>query len=155
VFCADDPMFLIPTTESSSCLPRLAVGAKRLADLSLNTALTARSRRTPAMPILPLILGAFRSLKPNNRVCCDTHWMARWLKAPDSMGKISAAEVLRLRATSAVLGNRSVRRFAQDDDSVAGIKTIGSSAKNTKRSKKSQALPRQAGAGRMTSLWGS
>jgi hypothetical protein len=34
-----------------------------------------------------------------------------------------------------------------------GIKNIGSSAKNTKRSKKSQALPRQAGAGRMTILW--
>ena len=32
-------------TESSSCLPRLAVGAKRLADLSLNRGLTARSRR--------------------------------------------------------------------------------------------------------------
>jgi hypothetical protein len=68
------------------------------------------------------------------------------LKAPDSMGKISAAEVLRLRATSAVLGNRSARRFAQDDDSVVGIKNIGSPAKNTKRSKKSQAL-------RMTILW--
>src|SRR6202012_2824723 len=49
--------------------------------------------------------------------------------------------------------HRSARRFAQDDDSVVGIKNIGSSAKNTKRSKKSQALPRQAGAGRMTILW--
>ena len=48
------------------------------------------------------------------------------------MGKISAAEVLRLRATSAVLSNRSVRRFAQDDDSVVGIKNIGSSAKTRK-----------------------
>ena len=37
---------------------------------------------------------------------------------------------------------------SQDDDSVVGIKNIGSSAKNTKRSKKSQAL-------RMTSLWGA
>jgi hypothetical protein len=34
-----------------------------------------------------------------------------------------------------------------------GIKNIGSFAKNTKRSKNSQALPRQAGAGRMTILW--
>jgi hypothetical protein len=62
------------------------------------------------------------------------------------MGKINTAEVLRLRATSAVSRNESARRFAQDDDSVVGIKNIGSSAKNTKRSKKSQAL-------RMTILW--
>ena len=39
-------------------------------------------------------------------------------KAPSSMGKISAAEVLRLRATSTVSRNQSVRRSAQDDDSV-------------------------------------
>jgi predicted GIY-YIG superfamily endonuclease len=39
-------------------------------------------------------------------------------KAPNSMGKISTAEVLRLRATSAVSRNQSVRRCAQDDDSV-------------------------------------
>jgi hypothetical protein len=37
-------------------------------------------------------------------------------KAPSSMGKISTAEVLRLRATSAVSRDQSVRRFAQDDD---------------------------------------
>src|SRR5271156_3031426 len=34
------------------------------------------------------------------------------------MGKISIAEVLRLRATSAVSRDKSVRRSAQDDDSV-------------------------------------
>src|SRR5580658_3483307 len=34
------------------------------------------------------------------------------------MDKISTAEVLRLRATSAVSRDQSVRRFAQDDDSV-------------------------------------
>jgi hypothetical protein len=39
-------------------------------------------------------------------------------KAPNSMGKISAAEVLRLRATIDVSGNQSVRRSAQDDDFV-------------------------------------
>jgi hypothetical protein len=38
------------------------------------------------------------------------------------MGKISAAEVLRLRATSAMSRDQSVRRFAQDDDSV-GVST--------------------------------
>src|ERR1700691_5469747 len=39
-------------------------------------------------------------------------------KAPSSMGKISTAEVLRLRATSAVSRDKSVRRSAQDDDFV-------------------------------------
>jgi hypothetical protein len=37
------------------------------------------------------------------------------------MGKISTAEVLRLRATSAVSRNQSVRRSAQDDDSVGSL----------------------------------
>jgi hypothetical protein len=41
-------------------------------------------------------------------------------KAPSSMGEISTAEVLRLRATSAVSRDPSVRRSAQDDES-AGI----------------------------------
>ena len=40
---------LVPSTKSSSCLPRRAVGAKRLADLSHNRWFMARSRRTPAM----------------------------------------------------------------------------------------------------------
>jgi hypothetical protein len=39
-------------------------------------------------------------------------------KAPSSMGKISTAEVLRLRATSAVSRDQSARRSAQDDDLV-------------------------------------
>src|ERR1700691_1030710 len=39
-------------------------------------------------------------------------------KAPSSMGKISTAEVLRLRATSAASRDKSVRRSAQDDDLV-------------------------------------
>jgi hypothetical protein len=43
------------------------------------------------------------------------------------MGKLSTAEVLRLRATSAVPHDQSVRRFAQDDDSV------GVSTKNPKQ----------------------
>src|SRR5580698_7452814 len=42
-------------------------------------------------------------------------------KAPSSMGKISTAEVLRLRATSAVSRDQSVRRCAQDDDSVGEL----------------------------------
>src|ERR1700733_13173356 len=42
-------------------------------------------------------------------------------KAPSSMGKISIAEVLRLRATSAVSRDKSVRRSAQDDDSAEGL----------------------------------
>jgi hypothetical protein len=41
-------------------------------------------------------------------------------KAPSSMGRIGAAEVLRLRAASAVSHDQSVRRSAQDDES-AGV----------------------------------
>jgi hypothetical protein len=36
-------------------------------------------------------------------------------KAPNSMGKISTAGVLRLRATSTVSRDKSVRRCTQDD----------------------------------------
>jgi hypothetical protein len=39
-------------------------------------------------------------------------------KAPNSMRKISTAEVLRLRATIAVSRDQSLRRSAQDDDFV-------------------------------------
>jgi hypothetical protein len=68
-------------------------------------------------------------------------------KAPNSMGKISIAEVLRLRATSAVSRNQSVRRSAQDDDSLEGIEKHRVGCKKHERSKKSQTL-------RMTILWG-
>ena len=37
-----------------------------------------------------------------------------------AMGRLGIAEVLRLRAISAVSRDQSVWRFAQDDDSVAG-----------------------------------
>jgi hypothetical protein len=43
-------------------------------------------------------------------------------KAPSSMGKISTAGVLRLRATGAVSRDKSVRRCAQDDDFVGVLK---------------------------------
>jgi hypothetical protein len=75
--------------------------------------------------ILPMVFGAFRPPKPDNRICCDTHlivtgtsfhaldaskllvlgprekpWPASVVeKPPNTMGKISTAEVLRLRAT--------------------------------------------------------
>jgi hypothetical protein len=39
-------------------------------------------------------------------------------KTLSSIIKVSTAEVLRLRATSAVLRDQSARRFAQDDDSM-------------------------------------
>src|ERR1700692_2129275 len=35
--------------------------------------LVARSRRTPAVLILPMLLGPFRPPKPENRICCGTH----------------------------------------------------------------------------------
>jgi hypothetical protein len=108
--------------------------------LSPDTTLVARSRRTSAALNLPMLLGAFQPPKPDNRICCGTHLMVtghnkmqasawfsaqgktsvrpRGRKAPSSMGKLSAAEVLRLRATSALSRDKSVRRSAQDDDFV-------------------------------------
>ena len=50
------------------------------------------------------------------------------------MGKISTAGVLRLRATSDVTHDKSVRRFAQDDD------FVGVSAKNIPDSRGSGGL---------------
>ena len=61
-------------------------------------------------------------------------------KAPSSMGQLNAAEVLRLRATSAVSLGQSVRRSAQDDDFVAACIQLVEYAENTKRSEKSQPL---------------
>ena len=52
-----------------------------------------------------------------SRFCCR----ASVVENPSRMGKISTAEVLRLRATSAVSRDKSVRRFAQDDDSVGEL----------------------------------
>ena len=43
------------------------------------------------------------------------------------MGKLSTAEVLRLRATSAVSPDPSVRRSAQDDDFVGRLALMGRS----------------------------
>jgi hypothetical protein len=53
-------------------------------------------------------------------------------KGPSSMGTISTAEVLRLRATSAVSRDEPVRRFAQDDGFVWGLKYSWLDAENTK-----------------------
>ena len=78
----------------------------------------------------PMLCEAFQPEKPDNRVCCDTHLLHEGHGGPPPLrasvvgklrtawGKISTAGVLRLRATSAVLRDKSVRRFAQDDDSV-------------------------------------
>ena len=52
------------------------------------------------------------------------------------MGKTSTAEVLRLRATSAVSRDKYVRRCAQDDGFVAGVEIQLVDAENTKRSEK-------------------
>jgi hypothetical protein len=131
----------------------------------------ARSRRTPAVLILPMLFERFRPPKPapggpdtvfpRGReqelvASCDVrrphlhsrqlykralHWRyqqprdhqvrtaGRILfsglggrKAPNSMDKISTAGVLRLRATSVVSRNKSVRRSAQDDDFVGVLK---------------------------------
>jgi hypothetical protein len=75
-------------------------------------------------------------------------------KAPGSIGKLSTAEVLRLRAISAVLRDPSARRSAQDDGFVGGfeIQLVGY-AENTKRSKKSQALRMTALSGALKYSW--
>ena len=80
------------------------------------------------MLILPMLFGAFRPPKADNggpAIPLDETVLSRpsvvgllRLKTPSSMGKMNIAEVLRLRATSAVSRDQSVRRFAQDDDSV-------------------------------------
>jgi hypothetical protein len=55
-------------------------------------------------------------------------------KAPSSLGKISTAEVLRLRAPSAVSRDKAVRRCAQDDVFVRGleIQLVGICRKHVK-----------------------
>src|ERR1700720_3826266 len=63
-----------------------------------------------------------------------------WLESSEEHLPTSIAGVLRLRAISRALCDRSARRFAQDDGFVGGEKHPVSYAENTKRSKKSQAL---------------
>src|SRR5580704_4287916 len=69
-----------------------------------------------------------------------------WLESSEEDLPTSIAGVLRLRAISRPLCDRSAWRFAQDDGFVGGEKHPVSYAEYTKRSKKSQAL-------RMTNLW--
>jgi hypothetical protein len=45
-------------------------------------------------------------------------------KAPSSMGQISTVEVLRLRAISPLLNDRSAMRFVQDDGPVGVLKNL-------------------------------
>src|SRR5216683_6142194 len=62
------------------------------------------------------------------------------------MGKTSILGVLRLRAVNPLLGDRSARRFAQDDGLVGVLKNILVGCTKTREIKKSQPL-------RMTALW--
>jgi hypothetical protein len=57
-----------------------------------------------------------------------------------SMGKISTLGVLRLRATSAVSGEKFVRRFAQDDGFVGGLKYNWLDMQKTRKDRKSHRL---------------
>jgi hypothetical protein len=116
--------------------------SEALADLSHIRELMARSRRTPAGLISPMLLGAFRAESQEQdllRYVPDGHGymfsytvtifhprsvqdpgavFGGW-KTPSSIGEISPSGVLRLRATIAVSCRKSVRRSAQDDDFVA------------------------------------
>ena len=69
-----------------------------------------------------------------------------WLESWEEHLPTSIAGVLRLRAISRPLCDRSARRFAQDDGFEGGEKHPVSYAENTKRSKKSQALLMTSGA---------
>ena len=61
-------------------------------------------------------------------------------KAPSNMGKLSIAEVLRLRATSAVSPDPSVRRSAQDDDLSVGLEFNWLNMQETRKDRKSHSL---------------
>jgi hypothetical protein len=133
--------------------------------LSRDPVLVARSRRTSAVLISPMLLGAFQSPSPHRagplrffprgreqkttfaaaiqarftlsspatyisvscnrdhpeRIAADPVVGLRWSKSSEQHGLSSTAGVLRLRATSAVSRDQSVRRFAQDDDSVGEL----------------------------------
>jgi hypothetical protein len=49
-------------------------------------------------------------------------------KLQTAWGKISTAEVLRLRARNPLLRDKSARRFAQDDDSVGELTELAESS---------------------------
>src|SRR5580704_9288106 len=79
---------------------------------------------------------------PGTLGACDFFDLAcsLWLESWEEHLPTSIAGVLRLRAISRPLCDRSARRFAQDDGFVGGEKHPVGYAENTKRSKKSQAL---------------
>jgi len=73
-------------------------------------------------------------------------WRARPVRAsvveklPAAWAQISILGVLRLRATSAVSRDRSVRRSAQDDDFVGGLKYSWLDMQKTRKDRKSHRL---------------
>src|SRR5580700_3838553 len=64
------------------------------------------------------------------------------------MGQLNAAEVLRLRARSAVSLDPSVRRSAQDDDFVGGLEYNWFNMQKTRKDRKSHRLSRLQRKGR-------
>src|ERR1700722_8800800 len=79
-------------------------GAERLTDLSQETALVARSRRTPTAPILPTLFGPFRP--PKSRVHLFNNLFAACMRSVSVMTHIRfAASCLALPGDgSTVLG---------------------------------------------------
>ncbi len=84
------------------------------------------------MVILPMLFGVFQPPRPapggpaygffpcglrTSKSCCGDSSS----KSSEQHRNISTAEVLRLRATSAVSRDQSVRRCAQDDESVGEL----------------------------------
>jgi hypothetical protein len=88
--------------------------------------------KDPGGLLLPMLLGAFQPLGPHHvpvTIKCGSQQILLsgfgGRKASSSMGKISTAEVLRLRAPKAVSRDKSARRIAQDDDSVGKLTERG------------------------------
>ena len=77
----------------------------------------------------------FLVLGPGEKPC-----RARWLKSSEQHGKLSTAEVLRLRAPSAVSPDPPVRRFAQDDGFVGGLEYNWLNMQKTRKIEKVTAL---------------
>jgi hypothetical protein len=64
-----------------------------------------------------------------------------WLKGANGMGRISTLGVLRLRARKGSVCDKSVRRFAQDDGFLGGVKYDRLDVQETRKDrKKSRAL---------------
>ena len=80
-----------PLSFLSSCLPRRAVGAKRLADLSHNEGLIARSRRTSAMLLGRCCSELSGHKHKKSQPLSARHPSRAWLPRPETQYELTAA----------------------------------------------------------------